>query len=62
VVVCCLCACVPDVPVCGMFGRERPDIPQTGTGTTGTHTHRQHTATYRISNWTKQTSGEVVMH
>jgi hypothetical protein len=27
VVVCYLCVCVPDVPVCGMSGRERPDIP-----------------------------------
>jgi hypothetical protein len=70
----CLCECVPDVPicrmsdcsqdvpVCGMSGREQPDIPQTGTSVTHIHTHRQHTATYRISNWTKQTSGEMVMH
>ena len=26
----------------------------------GTHTHRQHTATYQINNWTTQTSREVV--
>ena len=34
VAVCCLCVCVPDVLVCGMY------IPQTSTS--GTHTHRQH--------------------
>jgi hypothetical protein len=45
------------VLVCGMFGSQ-PDIPQTSTS--GTHTHRQHTATYRINNWTKQTSRDVV--
>jgi hypothetical protein len=28
-----VCVCVPDVPVCGMSGRERADIPQTGTST-----------------------------
>jgi hypothetical protein len=37
---------------------SQPDIPQTGT--TDTHTHRQHTATYRTNNWTKQTSGNAV--
>jgi len=25
VAVCCLCVCVPDVLVCGMFGCEQPD-------------------------------------
>ena len=44
VAVCYLCVCVPDVLVCG----------------TGTHTHRQHTATYQINNLTTQTSIEVV--
>jgi hypothetical protein len=44
VVVCRLCVRVSGVPVCGLSGR--PDNPQTGTP--GTHTHRQHTATYRI--------------
>jgi len=61
VTVCCLCVCVPDVLVCGMFGcelshRSQPNIPQTST--TGTHTHRQHTATYQINNLTTQTSRE----
>jgi hypothetical protein len=37
---------------------SQPDIPQTGTS--GTHTHRQHTATYQINNLTTQTSSEVV--
>jgi len=45
VAVCCLCVCVPDVLVCGMFGCEQPNIPQTSTS--DTHTHRQHTATYQ---------------
>ena len=58
--------CVPDVLVCGMFGCElslialrdssQPNIPQTSTS--GTHTPRQHTATYQINNLT-QTSTEV---
>jgi len=43
-----VCVCVPDVLVCGMY------IPQTSTS--GTHTHRQHTATYQINNLTTQTS------
>jgi len=43
VAVCCLCVRVPDV-----------HIPQTSTS--GTHTHRQHTATYQINNLTTQTS------
>jgi hypothetical protein len=34
VVYVCVCVCVPDVPVCGMSGRLRPDIPQTGTSGT----------------------------
>jgi hypothetical protein len=38
--------------------RKQPDIPQTDT--TDTHTHRQHTATYRTNKWTKQTSGNAV--
>jgi hypothetical protein len=46
VAVCHLCVCVPSVPVCELSGRKRPDNPQTGTP--GTHTHRQHMATYRI--------------
>jgi len=58
VAVCCLCVCLPDVFVCGMFGCElfssQANIPQTCTS--GTHTHRQHTATYQINNWTTQTS------
>jgi hypothetical protein len=37
---------------------SQPDIPQTSTS--GTHTHRQHTASHRINNWTKQTRGDVV--
>ena len=37
---------------------SQPNIPQTSTS--GTHTHRQHTATYQINNWTTQTSREVV--
>ena len=37
---------MPDVLVCGMFGCEL----------SGTHTHRQHTATYQINNLTTQTS------
>ena len=53
VAVCCLCVCMPDVLVCGMFGCE-PNIPQTSIS--GTHTHRQHTATYQINNLTTQTS------
>jgi len=69
VAVCCLCVCVcvPDVLVCGMFGcklsliachairdSSQPNIPQTSTS--GTHTHIQHTATYKINNLTTQTS------
>ena len=55
--------------VCGMFVCElsliawhairdssQPNIPQTSTS--GTHTHRQHTATYQINNLTTQTSRE----
>jgi hypothetical protein len=40
VVYVCVCVCVPGVPVpvCGMSGRSRPDIPQTDS-TSGTHTH-----------------------
>ena len=64
VAVCCLCVCVPDVHVCGMFACElnssQPNIPQTNTS--GKHTHRQHTATYQINNLTTQTSREVVNH
>jgi len=60
VAVCCLCVCVPDVLVCGMCGCEldssQPKIPQTSTS--GTHTHRQHTATYQINNLMTQTSTE----
>ena len=56
VAVCYLCVCVPDLLVCGMFGCE-PNIPQTSTS--GTHTHRQHTATYQINKLTTQTSKEV---
>ena len=37
---------------------SQPNIPQTSTS--GTHTHRQHTATYQIKNLTMQTSREVV--
>jgi hypothetical protein len=41
VAVCCLCVCVPDVLVCGMFGcklfSSQQNIPQTSTS--GTHTH-----------------------
>ena len=29
VAVCCLCVCVPDILVCGMFGCSQPNIPQT---------------------------------
>ena len=62
VAVCCLCVCVPDVLVCGMFGCElsssQPNIPQTSIS--GMHTHRQHTATYQINNLTTQTSRELV--
>ena len=36
----------------------QPNIPQTSTS--GTHTHRQYTATYQINNLTTQTSREVV--
>jgi len=35
---------------------SQPNIPQTSTS--GTHTHRQHTATYQIINLTTQTSRE----
>ena len=35
---------------------KQPNIPQTSTS--GTHTHRQHTATYQINNLTTQTSRE----
>jgi hypothetical protein len=58
VAVCCLCVCMPDLLVCGMFVCSQPNIPQTSTS--GTHTHRQHTATYQINNLTTQTTGEVV--
>ena len=40
------------------FLSSQPNIPQTSTS--GTHTHRQHTATYQINNLTTQTSTEVV--
>jgi hypothetical protein len=40
-----LCVRVSGVPVCGMSGCERPDIPQTCTP--DTPTHRRHTATYQ---------------
>jgi len=49
---------VPDVLVCGMFGCSQPNLPQTSTS--GTHTRRQHTATYQIYNLTTQTSREIV--
>jgi len=49
---------VPDVLVCGMFGCEQPNIPQTSTS--GTHTHRQHTDIYQINNLTTQTGREIV--
>jgi hypothetical protein len=51
---------MPDVPVCGMSGCEQTSHRQVHRART--HTHRQQTATYRISNWTKQIIGEVVMH
>jgi len=56
VAVCCLCVCVPDVLVCGMFGGSQPNLPQTSTS--GMHTHRQYTATYQINNLMTQTSKE----
>ena len=37
---------------------SQPNLPQTSTW--GTHTHRQHTATYQINNFATQTSREVV--
>jgi hypothetical protein len=37
---------------------SQPNLPQTSTS--GTQTHRQHTATYQIKNLTTQTSREVV--
>jgi len=37
---------------------SQPNIPQTSKS--GTHTHRQHTATYQINNLTTQTNREVV--
>ena len=37
---------------------SHPNIPQTSTS--GTHTHRQHTATYQINNLMTQKSREVV--
>jgi len=37
---------------------SQPHIPQTSTS--GTHTHRQHTATYQINNLTRQPSREVI--
>jgi len=36
----------------------QPNLPQTGTS--GTHTHGQYTATYQINNLTTQTSTEAV--
>jgi len=53
-----MCVCVPDVPVRGRLGCEQPNIPQTSTS--GTHTHKQHTATYQINNLTTKTNREVV--
>ena len=47
-----LSVCVPDVLVCGICAH----IPQTSTS--GTHTYRQHTATYQMNNLTTQTSRE----
>ena len=50
-----VCACLMYMSVgCLVVNCEQPDIPQTSTS--GTHTHRQHTATYQINNLTTQTS------
>jgi len=73
VAVCCLCVCVPDVLVSACLCRQVvylvcgcmlsmclcvPDVLVCQTNTSGTHTHRQHTATYQINNLTTQTSRE----
>jgi len=60
VTVCCLCVCVPDVLVCGMFGCELTTKHPTDKYIRHAHTHRQHTATYQINNLKTQTSREVV--
>jgi hypothetical protein len=62
VVYVCVCArrtCLWDV---WSFTTRHPTDRYVGHARTHTHTHRQHTATYRIRNWTNQISGEVVMH
>jgi len=50
------CTCLWDVWLWTVVNSSQPNIPQTSTS--GTHTHRQHTATYQISNLTTQTSTE----
>jgi len=42
--------------VCLVVNCSQPNIPQTSTS--GTHTHKQHTATYQINNLTTQTRRE----
>ena len=41
---------------CLVVNCSQPNLPQTSTS--GMHTHRQHTATYQINNFTTQTSRE----
>jgi hypothetical protein len=58
-----VCVCPMYLSVgCLVVNCSQPDILQTSTSDTHTHTHThgQHTATYWINNWTKQTSGNVV--
>ena len=51
-----VCACLMYFSVGCLVVSSQPNIPQTSIS--GTHTHRQHTATYQINNFTTQTSRE----
>ena len=53
-----VCACLMCLSVGRLFVVSQPNIPQTSTS--GTHTPRQHTATYQINKLTTHTSRELV--
>jgi len=53
-----VCECPMYLSVGGLVVSSHPNLPQTSTS--GTRTHRQHTAAYQINNLTTQTSREVV--
>ena len=61
VAVCCLCVCVPDVLVCGMYGSQ-PNIPQTSTSGMHTQTVYSHIPNKQLDNTNKQRNSNSTKH